>query len=182
MIALGLPPGRVPVIGSIGTSPAAPQPGPLMWVSEYPVIDESQKLYPALRVGIVSGLHCTMPNGTSAPGNVFPPPVVHVRVSTIGAGSVTAWVTVAWFFAPAGSLVAGTAPGQWTGRPFDPLVQAAVSDPALPGFVPAPDPAPADGLGFGPAAAGVALNNAAPPRMAAATRPTTARRRENGGG
>jgi hypothetical protein len=37
VILLGLPPGSAPVIGRIGTSPAALQPGPLMCVSAYPV-------------------------------------------------------------------------------------------------------------------------------------------------
>jgi hypothetical protein len=53
---------------------------------------------------------------------VFPPPVVHVRVSTSVAGSVTGCVTDAVFVAAAGSLLLGTRPGQSTGRPFAPLV------------------------------------------------------------
>jgi hypothetical protein len=63
---------------------------------------------PALRLGEVSGLHCTIPNGTSAPGNVFPPLVVHVRASTSAAGSVTGCVIGVVFVAPAGSLFLGT--------------------------------------------------------------------------
>jgi hypothetical protein len=73
----------------------------------------------------VSGLHWTIPNGTSAPGKVFPPPVVHVRVSTRVAGFVTGCVTGAVFVAPEGSLFLGTLPGQLTGFPFEPLVQTA---------------------------------------------------------
>src|ERR1700735_5224576 len=45
-----------------------------------------------------------MPNGTSAPGEVFPPPLVQVRVSTSAAGSPTGWLTTAEFRAPAGSF------------------------------------------------------------------------------
>jgi hypothetical protein len=107
--------------------------------------------------------------------------VVHVRVSTNGAGSVTACVTGAWFFAPAGSLAAGTGAGQWAGRPFDPLAHAtpgAVS--ALPGLVAALEPGLGEGLGLGEAAAGVGLKDAAAPRTAAATSPTNARWDENG--
>src|SRR4029453_4259058 len=109
-------------------------------------MDVLPKLYPppALRPGIVSGLHCTIPNGTSAPGKVFPPPVVQVRVSTSGAGSVTGCVTSAWFLAPAGSLDAGTGPGQWTGCPFSPFVHAAAAPFSAPlGLVATGEPGPA---------------------------------------
>src|SRR2546423_1319972 len=85
------------------------------------------KVYPppALRPGDVSGLHCTIPKGTSAPGKVLPPPVVHVLVSTSEAGSVIGCVIRAWFLAPAGSLDAGTGPGQLIRCPFGPLVHTA---------------------------------------------------------
>src|SRR6266567_5603329 len=146
-------------------------------------MDVLPKVYPppALRLGIVSGLHCAIPNGTSAPGKVFPPPVVHVRVSTRGAGSVTGCVTCAWFFALAGSLDAGTGSGQWTGCPFGPLVHAAggtVS--ALLGLVATLELGLGAGLGLGAAAAGAALKDVAPPRTVAATSPTITRRREIG--
>src|SRR5262249_12676592 len=109
----------------IGTSSAAPQPGPLTCVSEYPVIDVSPKLYPppAARLGMVSGLHCTIPNGTSAPGNVLPPPLVHVRVSTSVAGSLTGWVSGVVLRAPAGRFPGGTGLGQSAGLPSGPLAQ-----------------------------------------------------------
>jgi hypothetical protein len=143
-----------------------------MWVNEYPVVDVSPKLYPppALRPGIVSGLHCSIPNGTSAPGNVFPPPVVHVRVSTSAAGAVTDCATRAWFFAPVGSFDAGTGAGQWTGRPGGPLVHAAGEGIAASGtFVGTLELGLGTGLWPGAAAAGAALKVIAPPRRAAAT-------------
>src|SRR6185437_4684220 len=75
---------------------------------------------------MVSGLHCTWPNGTSAPGKVFPPPEVQVRVSTIAAGSVTGLVTVAWFLAPRGSAETGSLAGQLLRCPDEVMVQCAV--------------------------------------------------------
>jgi hypothetical protein len=151
------------------------------------VMDVLPKVYPppALRLGIVSGLHCTIPNGASAPGKVFPPPVVHVRVSTSGAGSVTACVTTARFFAPAGSLEAGTGPGQLTGCPFGPLVHAAgETEPvlALAGTVGTLELGLGAGLGPASAAAGAAVKDAATPRTAAAIGPTITRRRVDGDG
>jgi hypothetical protein len=150
-----------------------------MWVNEYPVVDVSPKLYPppALLLGIVSGLHWTMPNGTSAPGNVFPPPVVQVRVSTCVAGAVTGAVTRVWFFALAGSFDAGTGAGQWTGRPCGPLVHAAgdVASEPLAGVA---WPGVGEGLGPGVAMAGAALRVVAPPRTTVATMATVTLRRD----
>jgi hypothetical protein len=89
--------GSVPVAGRIGKSPATAQPGPDTWVRLYPVMLESLSLYPppSGRDG-VSGLHWTMPNGRSAPGNVStwpttsPPLPVPTSGSTRPAGLVTA--------------------------------------------------------------------------------------------
>jgi hypothetical protein len=53
---------------------------------------------------------------------VFPPPVVHVRVSRSFAGSATGCATGLEFVALAGSLSFGTGPGQLTGRPLCPFV------------------------------------------------------------
>src|SRR5579859_1620072 len=75
---------------------------------------------------MVSGLHWTMPNGTSAPGKVFPPPLVQVRVSTRLARSFTGAVTLAWSFAPGGSCAGRTAWAQDTSRPWEFWVQVAV--------------------------------------------------------
>ncbi len=130
---------------------------------------------PALRRGIVSGLHWTMPNGTSAPGNELPPPVVHVRVSTSWAGSVTGVVTTAWLFALAGSLDVGSWLGQLTGRPSSPSVHT------MSGWAAAVEPLDLAvggglGLGLGAAVAGAAVRNVAMPSTAAAS-PATIRNR-----
>src|ERR1022692_3731208 len=66
---------------------------------------------------MVSGLHWTIPNGTSAPGKVLPPLLVHVRVSTSVAGSRTGSVIVAWSLAPAGSSPGRTGAGHETSWP-----------------------------------------------------------------
>src|ERR1700677_3717626 len=58
-----------------------------------------------------------MPYGTSAPGKVLPPPVVHVRASTSWARSLTCWPTVDLFLAPAGSLPDATGFWQSVRRP-----------------------------------------------------------------
>src|SRR5262249_55761220 len=73
-----------------------------------------------------------MPNGTSAPGNVLPPPLDQVRVSTSCARSVGAWSTVAVLRAPAGRFALATGPGQLTTRPSDPAVHTAREVLALP--------------------------------------------------
>ncbi len=73
----------------------------------------------------MSGLHCTIPYGTSAPGKVLPPPVVHVRVSTSEAGSLTAART-AVSLAAFGSARAGSGFGQSVSRPPGVLTQVAV--------------------------------------------------------
>jgi len=65
-----------------------------------------------------------MPNGTSAPGNVLPPPLVQVRVSTSAARLLTGWLSVEVFFAPAGSLLRGTGRGQLMRWPLAVVVQA----------------------------------------------------------
>ncbi len=75
---------------------------------------------------MVSGLHWTWPNGTSAPGKVFPPPEVQVRVSTILAGLVTGAVTLAWSLAPRGSADTGSLAGQWVRWPDAVMVHRAV--------------------------------------------------------
>src|SRR5205807_10360022 len=69
----------------------APQPGPAMCVRLNPRNWVELKLYPPPRgrLGLVSGLHCAMPNGMSAPGKSLPPPVVMTRMSTTEAGSAT---------------------------------------------------------------------------------------------
>jgi hypothetical protein len=78
-----------------------------------------------LYVGIVSGLHWTIPNGASAPGNVLPPPEVQVRVSTRLATlpAAGALPTVLWLRAPAGRREAGTGRAQWVGRPVTVVTQ-----------------------------------------------------------
>jgi hypothetical protein len=60
-----------------------------------------------------------MPYGTSAPGNVFPPPLLQVRVSTSDARSLgdSAEFTAALSRAPAGSWLALTGRGQFSSRP-----------------------------------------------------------------
>src|SRR6266545_6097839 len=117
-----------------------------------------------------------MPNGTSAPGNVLPPPVVHVRVSTSWAGSVTGAVTTAWLFALAGSLDAGSWPGQLTGRPFSPSVHTMSVGAAAVEPLDFADGAGL-GLGLGAAVAGAAVRHVAMPSTATAS-PATIRNRE----
>src|SRR6202012_3106178 len=63
-------------------------------------------------------------NGTSAPGNVLPPPEVQVRVSTSVAGLGTVFVTVEWSLTPRGSDL-GSAAGQCVMRPALVIVQRA---------------------------------------------------------
>src|SRR5579859_4939161 len=65
-----------------------------------------------------------MPNGTSAPGNVFPPLLVQVRVSTIVAGLLTA-PSVFLFLAPAGSCACLRTGGHAVGLPSGPFTQLA---------------------------------------------------------
>src|ERR1700735_5160721 len=65
-----------------------------------------------------------MPNGTSAPGEVFPPPLVQVRVSTSAAGSLTGWLTTAEFRAPAGSFALASGFAQSVTRPSSASSQA----------------------------------------------------------
>ncbi len=66
-----------------------------------------------------------MPNGTSAPGNVLPPPVVQVRVSTSCARleDCTGALTFAWLRAPAGICDAARGLGQFPSRPDAVLTQ-----------------------------------------------------------
>src|SRR5215472_763228 len=75
---------------------------------------------------MVSGLHWTMPNGTSAPGKVLPPPLVHVRVSTSVAGSLTGWLSGVVLRAPAGRFPGRTGLGQSVGLPFGPLAHGTI--------------------------------------------------------
>src|SRR5437868_7094295 len=67
--------GSAPARGRNGRSPPVAQPTPDRWVRLNPVMSWSSNQYPppAGRRG-VSGLHCTMPNGTVAPGNVSTSP------------------------------------------------------------------------------------------------------------
>ena len=67
--------GSAPVSGRNGKSPPVGQPTPDRWVRLNPVISWSSYRYPPPdgRPG-VSGLHCTMPNGTVAPGNASTSP------------------------------------------------------------------------------------------------------------
>jgi hypothetical protein len=100
-----------------------------------------------------------MPNGTSAPGKVFPPPLVQVLVSTSWAGLDTAVLRVLWFVAPAGRWV-DTVGLAHAAFPVDVLAQGADIERAA---------AAVDVLGVlegvrVPAAAGVAAN--APPMRA----------------
>ncbi len=79
-----------PTVGSTGTSPAAPQPGPAMWVRLKPVIEESLYSYPPPGGrDEVSGLHCTMPKGTSAPGKSLASLDVPMKGFTRSAGDDT---------------------------------------------------------------------------------------------
>jgi hypothetical protein len=55
-----------------------------------------------------------MPNGTTAPGNVLPPALVQVRVSTIYAGLLTGLATTDVLRAPRGQSFFGTGFGQLT--------------------------------------------------------------------
>ena len=66
-----------PATGSTAKSPKSGQPAPLMCVSPKPVICFSLYRYQALV--LVSGLHCIMPKGSVAPGNVLPPPLVPIN-------------------------------------------------------------------------------------------------------
>src|SRR5581483_8464432 len=74
---------------------------------------------------MVSGLHCTSPNGTIAPGKVLPPLVVQVRVSTCWAGVVVAAVTRDLSVLAAGSLAVSFLLAQ-VEMPCGVLVQVAV--------------------------------------------------------
>src|SRR5947209_6912584 len=109
---------------------------------------------------MVSGLHCTMPNGTSAPGNVLPPLLVQVRVSTSVAGAPTV-DSVALFLAPAGSWGWLSAGGHEATLPSTPFLQLTGGDFA-PASLTTPSAEPGGGLavGLGPA---VAARAAAPP-------------------
>src|SRR5262249_42666932 len=79
------------------TSLAPPlQPGPSMCVNGKLVMVESAYAYPPPSGReLVSGLHCTMPNGTSAPGKVLPPLLVPSNGLTTEAGSATAALAAA---------------------------------------------------------------------------------------
>ncbi len=79
---------------------------------------------------MVSGLHWVMPNGTSAPGKVLPPPLVQVRVSTRLARLATGAVTVAWSLAPGGNCAVRGAWAQDTSSPREFFVQVGVRLPA----------------------------------------------------
>jgi hypothetical protein len=85
-------------------------------------------------------------------------------------------VTIAWFFALAGSLDAGSALGQLTGRPFGPLVHTMSFGAAAVEPLDLADGAGL-GLGLGAAVAGAAVRHVAMPSTAAAS-PATIRNRE----
>ena len=73
----------------------------------------------------MSGLHCTIPNGTSAPGKVLPPPDVQVRVSTRLARFPLApgfW-SLRLSRAPRGSREARTRLAQLAARPLEVVTQ-----------------------------------------------------------
>ena len=76
----------------------------------------------------MSGLHWTIPNGTSAPGKVLPPPVVQVRVSTIWARfeDATGAAILAWLRAALGSFEAGSGFGHAFTRPAALVRQTAI--------------------------------------------------------
>src|SRR3954451_9143022 len=74
---------------------------------------------------MVSGLHWTIPYGTSAPGKTLPPPVVHVRVSTSEAGSLTL-ASVEVSLAAFGRALAARGFGQSVRCPSAALTQVAV--------------------------------------------------------
>src|ERR1700722_19304948 len=113
-----------------------------------------------------------MPYGTSAPGKVFPPPVVQVRVSTRLARSEAGCPTVTLFRAPDGSLLEVT--GFWQSARCPAFVTVQVMPffavAPLPGDTAADGPADgprlgvADGLGLGGAALAIPLNPRAPAR------------------
>src|SRR5262249_28872510 len=107
-----------PAVGRIGTSPSAAQPGPDRCVRLKPVMDPSSYSYPPPGGLLgVSGLHWTIPNGTSAPGKSLNPWEVPIRGLTTDAGSDTRPTAVA--FAMAGGSIAAT------------VIDAAVSAAAL---------------------------------------------------
>src|SRR3954467_12190407 len=123
-----------------------------------------------------------MPKGTIAPGNVLPPPLVQVRVSTSAAGLLIGAVTVAVLRAPAGRFAFGTGFGQSTRCPSEPFAQTT-------GFVgvaavPAADRCGAGlgvagplGLGLGDGEDGAAVAAAVPPIRTATARTVTVPRR-----
>src|SRR5690349_14953307 len=63
----------LPVIGRIPMSSLFGQPAPSKWVRLNSSIVRSRSRYPDGEPVGVSGLNCTMPNGTTAPGYVLPP-------------------------------------------------------------------------------------------------------------
>src|SRR5581483_2017046 len=133
---------------------------------------------------IVSGLHWTMPNGTSAPGNVLPPLLVQVRVSTRVAGLLTEFSGFL-FFAPNGSCACFRTAGQAAGLPSGPLTQLTGFFGANAGaWPPAPGGALVDGTGDGVAvgdeaavAAGTAAKTIPATASAMVAVPWIARRR-----
>src|SRR4051812_42461281 len=64
-----------------------------------------------------------MPNGTIAPGNVLPPPLVQVRVSTRAATSLIGWPTGLVLRAPAGRWLLATGFAQLVSRPLGATTQ-----------------------------------------------------------
>ncbi len=63
-----------PEKGMTGKSCAPVHPGPEMWVMLNPRSRSSSYLYPPPEVRTVSGLHCIIPKGTTAPGKSIPAP------------------------------------------------------------------------------------------------------------
>src|ERR1700756_1143286 len=74
------------VLGKTAKSPYNGHPAPLICVRLKPYNCFSLYLYQASL--FVSGLHCTIPKGSVAPGNVLPPPAVPISGSTESYGVV----------------------------------------------------------------------------------------------
>ena len=105
----------VPTYGMIGTSPAAPglQPAPLTWVRLKPRTRVTSYWYPFAAPVLVwsprvlVGLHEIIPNGRTAPGQVFPSRADPISGSTYAAGSSEASAEAS--AGVAGNAEAGTA-------------------------------------------------------------------------
>jgi hypothetical protein len=83
------------VVGMRGTSPKFVQPAPLNRVMPKPLSLDSEYRYPPGPPPTVTGLNWTIPNGRSAPGNVWPFPSVPIIGSTRATGSLFAAIAPA---------------------------------------------------------------------------------------